>query len=248
MTDAAQSIARFTVGLEEERKAQDAGKPSPGIENANRHINRLLFGVDTADTRYAFSLDQRRDADVAYREKVKGWTSRWDELNAAVGEDTSIIAAGQGSDPAVQRAFADRDAVLAEMEKVRAEAIAGTDAWRASLLGRGEEDYRHDMDAALAARARGQDAPFGPTAAAGQSLEAYVAAATRAAEAAVFGKVQVQLDPASKADVSVSVTVHASDDLVRAAADAKVASAGNIAAHVGRMDSDAAPPRYNRAH
>jgi hypothetical protein len=59
------------------------------------------------------------------------------------------------------------------------------------------------------------------------------------------GPFKVSLDPASKAEVSVDVRVHASDDLLRATAEARAASAGNLAAHVGRMDTDAAP---HRAH
>jgi hypothetical protein len=57
------------------------------------------------------------------------------------------------------------------------------------------------------------------------------------------GPLKVELDPTSKAQVSVDVTVHASDDLVRAVAAAKAASAGNLDAYVGRMDTDAAPRR-----
>jgi hypothetical protein len=62
----------------------------------------------------------------------------------------------------------------------------------------------------------------------------------------VTGK--VDLNPNSKAEVSVDVTVHASDDLVRAIAAAKAAAAGNLDAYIGRMDGDAAPRRGGIGH
>jgi hypothetical protein len=57
----------------------------------------------------------------------------------------------------------------------------------------------------------------------------------------VTGK--VELDPASKADVNVTVRIE-TDSLLKFIADAVAASSGNVAAHVGRMDTDAAPRRW----
>ena len=45
----ARAISSFTAGLAKEQQAQDKGAPSPAIEETNRHINRLLFGKDTAE-------------------------------------------------------------------------------------------------------------------------------------------------------------------------------------------------------
>ncbi len=242
VTDFAQAVAHFNAGVQEELNAQNKGEASPGIEESNRHLNRLFWGVDTSDFGYAADMAARRETDLGYKNNVIRWTSRADELNAAIGEDDRIISGGSGSDPAVQRAFAERDADRAELARLRAEARDETARWRGSVELRGQEDFDHDLKGALGVRARGGDGPFS-VGAAGQSVDAYIAAATRAAEEAVFGKAQVQLDPNSKAEVIVNVSVRAADELLRTIADVKAAASGNLAAHVGRMDSDAAPRR-----
>ena len=48
LTQAAQALSRYTEGLTKESAAQAKGAPSPGTEETNRHINRLLFGEDSA--------------------------------------------------------------------------------------------------------------------------------------------------------------------------------------------------------
>jgi hypothetical protein len=54
---------------------------------------------------------------------------------------------------------------------------------------------------------------------------------------------KVELDPNSKAEITINVHVDASSELLHAVAAAQAASAGSVDAHIGRMDSDAAPHR-----
>jgi hypothetical protein len=248
MTDAAQSIARLNTWLGESQ-AQKQRDASLAADRANSHLNRLAWGVDTPDFGRAADVAVRKTVDEDYKNKVIGWTSRADELTRRISLDTGYIAFGTGDDPAVQRAYADRDAARAELERVRAEATQGTARWRGSVELRGEEDYQYDLDrhrAASAAVRSPQDAA--DAAYTVSSIDAHIAAATRAAEEAVFGKVQVQLDPNSKADVNVKVQVDATEKLLQAIATVQASAEGALAVHVGRMDTDAAPRRYNRAH
>jgi hypothetical protein len=50
LTQAAQALSRYTEGLTKESAAQAKGAPSPGTEETNRHINRLVFGEDSAES------------------------------------------------------------------------------------------------------------------------------------------------------------------------------------------------------
>jgi hypothetical protein len=47
LTQAAQDLSQFTAGLNKEMQAQAKGAPSPGADETNRHLNRLVFGEDT---------------------------------------------------------------------------------------------------------------------------------------------------------------------------------------------------------
>jgi hypothetical protein len=40
-------LSQFTAGLNKEMQAQAKGAPSPGADETNRHLNRLVFGEDT---------------------------------------------------------------------------------------------------------------------------------------------------------------------------------------------------------
>jgi hypothetical protein len=49
LTQAAQSLSRFTEGLTKESAAQAKGAPSPGGDDERRRLNRLVFGQDSAE-------------------------------------------------------------------------------------------------------------------------------------------------------------------------------------------------------
>jgi hypothetical protein len=143
MTDLAQAIALNTLAIQEEMQAQNAGKPSPAIEDMNRRLNRRLFGVDTADVYEAEDLSQRSHDDEAYRAKMKDWLKRSDLLEA-------IIRANPSDDEDTAR--------LAALSR---EAAAGTAAWRDTLAPRGLADQGYAMTMAREARAEGRDPASG---------------------------------------------------------------------------------------
>jgi hypothetical protein len=104
------------------------------------------------------------------------------------------------------------------------------------------------MSDALAARAGGRDAPFGPTGAAGVSQGDYVAAAIRNAESRVFGAQGQGVSVSGKADVQQTFFFDISLDpdlrtQLQRFTDLAFSVPLGQAAPTGRMDDDAAPRR-----
>jgi hypothetical protein len=204
MTTLAQAIAGYAAALEGEVQAQNQGKPSPATEETNRHLNKLVFGVDTPDTEQAVKMSDRLNADAEYKATQK-------LLIDKAGALQQRIDIAEGNSPDGARALikqarpeltdAQADALIpnavaqlkAELPKLNADMAALSDAARrirdeyeASLPARGKEDYARAKGAAGWPMEGSQVyGPFQPGPPQGEA--AYVAAAVRAAHEAVYG-------------------------------------------------------------
>ncbi len=223
MTSVAQAISRFTSDLEVEKKAQDAGAPSPGDARFRRKLNRLFFGVDTEDFDEANRLSSQAQEDIDFGRKAHDIVVKAEKVQG-------IIASSKG---------AQRAAAVGELKQLREQASRAREEWRQSVARRGEDAYaaRLSMDGLYG---RGQVARSTP------HLQDYIDRATTEAQIRAFGSAPQSVDVRGEAEIKNTITVTASSELLRIVDLAR--SAGTqiplnpvMGGHTGRMDSDAAP-------
>ena len=220
MAGLAKGIANFTKDLEEETKAQDEGRSSPGISRMRRRLNRFFFGVDSDAAGDDAGLNNAVQ-DRMFGDKARAWVKRGEELQG-------YMATHPGSTWAPSA-----------LQSLRDEARQGRDEWESAVRQRGEGAYAERMS--LDGRyGRGLVQHAEP------HLQEFISSAMSAANARAFGSQDQHVDVSGEAKVDGTFTVTASSELLSVVDRVKQLSAQMAlnpvqGGHSGQMNSDAAP-------